>query len=171
MFWNALEDINRNEVGKLSTRALRNTLGNVLVDDLFWLSTSSAVRRRAKMTNDSRRANQKIRMCNALTSALTSSNAMPGFKDVVNEVYGTVSRIRSDIGTDALRLTTEMVNNGDVTNGLNVLTNFVTNIRLNPEMLNKAFNMFIKTLNLGGVINMSGGMAKSLMSITSKFNK
>ncbi|XP_026811885.1 uncharacterized protein LOC113552996 [Rhopalosiphum maidis] len=171
MFWNTWEDINRNDVGKLSTRALRNMLGSVLVDDLFWSSASSAVRRRAKVTNDSQRADHKIRMCNALTSTLTSPNAMQGFKEVVNEVYGTVSRIRSDVGTDALRLAIEIVNGGEVTNGLNMLTNIVTNIRLNPEMLNKGFNMFQRTLNLGGMLNMSGGMAKGLMSITSKFNK
>jgi hypothetical protein len=171
MFWDSWEDINRNDVGKLSTRALRNTLGSVLADDLFWSSAVSAVRRRAKVTNESQRADNKIRMCNAITSTITSPNAMQGFKEVVNELYGTVSRIRSDVGTDALRLATEMINNGEVTNGLNMLTDLVTNIRLNPELLNKGFNMFLKTLNLGGMLNMSGGMAKGLMSITSKFNK
>uniref|UniRef100_A0A2S2NTF8 Uncharacterized protein n=1 Tax=Schizaphis graminum TaxID=13262 RepID=A0A2S2NTF8_SCHGA len=170
MFWNMWEDINRNDVGKLSTRALRNTLGNVLVDDLFWSSASSAIRRRAKVTNNSQRADHKIRMCNALTSTLTSPNAMQGFKEVVNELYGTVSRIQSDIGTNALRQATKMVNDGEVTNDLNMLTNTVNNIRLDPLMLLKGFNMFQRTLNMGGMLNMSGGMAKGLMSITSKFN-
>lgn len=169
--WSTLEDINQDAVGKLTTRAIRNTLGNVLADDLFWSSATAAVRRRVKVTNDSERADKKIQTCNAITSIITSPNAMQGFRDVVNEVYGTVTRVHSDVGVEALKLATEMVNTGEVTNGLDAITKAVTEVNLYPEMLIKGFAVLHKTLNMGGAINMSGGMAKGLMSITSRFNK
>lgn len=169
--WSMLEDINRNSVGKLTIRAIRNAMGNVLADDLFWSSATAAVRRRVKITNDSERADKKIQTCNAITSIATSPNTMEGFKEVVNEVYDMVSRMHSNVGVEALELATEMVNNGRVTNGLDTITDVVTNINLNPDMLIKGFNMLNKPLNLNSAINMNGGMAKGLMAITSRFNK
>eukprot|EP00102_Acyrthosiphon_pisum_P006360 XP_001952288.2 PREDICTED: uncharacterized protein LOC100159087 [Acyrthosiphon pisum] len=172
MFWNAFEDINQaNEYGKLNTRAARNMLSNVLVNELFWSSVVRALRRRVKVTNDSNRADGHVRTCNALTNAVTSPNAMQGFQDVANEVYVTVSRMHSDVGTDALRLVTEMVNGGEVNRGLDTITNIVNKINLSPKMLIKGFDMLRKTLNLGGAMNMGGGLARGLMSFTSKLNK
>jgi len=172
MFWNSFEDINRaNEYGKLNCRAARNMLSNVLIDDQFWSSVIGALRRRVKVTNDSKRAANHIRKCNALTTVVTSPNAMQGFQDVANEVYGTVSRIRSDVGADALRLVTEMVNGGGVNRGLDMITSIVNKINFSPRMLIKGFAMLRKTLNLGGAMHMGGGLARGLMSFTSKFNK
>lgn len=172
MFWNTLEDINRaNMYGKLNARSARNTLSNVLSNEPFWLSVVGILKRKVKITNDSKRADSKIRVCNALTTAITSPNAMQGFQDVANEVYGTVSRFQSDVSTDALRLVTEMVNSGEVNRLLDTITNIITKIKLSPRMLVKGFAMFQKTLNLGGSINMGGGLAKGIMSLTSKFNK
>lgn len=172
MFWNAFEDINRaNLNGKLATRSARNTMNNVLSNELFWTSVVGALRRRVKVTNDSERTDKKIRTCNALTATITSPNAVQGFQDVANEVYGTVSRMQSEVGTDALRLVTEMVNGGEVTRGLDTITDIVNNLDLDPRMLVRGFAMLRKTLNLGGTINMGGGLAKGLMSLTSKFNK
>lgn len=169
--WSTWEEINRDATGKLTTRAIRNAIGNVLADDLFWSTATAAVKRRVKITNDSERADKKIQTCNAITSIMTSPNSMQGFKDVVNEVYGTVTNMHSDVGVEALKLATEMVNTGEVTNGLDMITDVVTNMNLSPNMLRMGFAMFHKTLNLGGVINMSGGLAKGLMSITSRFKK
>ncbi|XP_025200691.1 uncharacterized protein LOC112598442 [Melanaphis sacchari] len=170
-FWKSWENINQTKTGKLNTRAIRNALNDILVNDRFWWSVISAVRRRAKVTNDSQRAENKIRMCNAFTSTITSPNAVQGFQDIVNEVYGTVTSFRSDLATDALQIATDMVNTGEVTNSLDALSKIVHYVKLSPEMLKKMFAMFHKTLNMGGRINMGGGIAKSLMSITSKFNK
>jgi len=169
--WNTWEEINRDAIGKLTTRAIRNAIGNVLADDLFWSTATATVKRRGKITNDSERADKKIQTCNAITSIMTSPNSMQGFKDVVNEVYGTVTNMHSDVGVEALKLATEMVNTGEVTNGLDMITDVVKKINLSPDMLRMGFDMFHKTLNLGGVMNMSGGMAKGLMSITSRFKK
>ncbi|XP_060862843.1 uncharacterized protein LOC132939600 [Metopolophium dirhodum] len=172
MLWNTLEDINRaTEYGKLNARAARNTLSNVLSNDVFWSSVIGALRRRVKVTNDGKRAAAHIRTCNALTTAVTSPNAMQGFQDVANEVYGTVSRMQSDVGTDALRLLTEMVDGGEVNRGLDTITSIVKKINFNPRMLVKGFAMLRKTLNLGGLMHMNGGMARGLMSFTSKFSK
>ncbi|CAI6343900.1 unnamed protein product [Macrosiphum euphorbiae] len=172
MFWNAFENINRaNEYGKLNCRAARNMLSNVLINKLFWTSVIGALKRRVKVTNDSKRAVGHIRMCNALTTAITSPNAMQGFQDVANEVYGTVSRIQSDVGKDALRLVTEMVKGGEVNRGLDTITSIVNKINFNPRMLVKGFAMLRKTLNLGGAMQMGGGLTRGIMSLTSKFNK
>ncbi|XP_027851238.2 uncharacterized protein LOC114130459 [Aphis gossypii] len=169
--WSTWEDINRDAIGKLSTRAIRNAVGHMLADDLFWSTATAFVRRRGKITNDSERADKKIQTCNAITSIFTSPNAMEGFKDVVNDAYGTVTRLQSDVGVEALNVATEMVNNGEVTNILDTITDAVTNVNLRPEMLIKGFAMLHKTLNMGGKINMSDNMARGLMSITSRFNK
>jgi len=172
MFWNAFENINRaNEYGKLNCRAARNMLSKVLIDKLFWSSVVGALRRRVKVTNDSKRAVGHIRMCNALTTVITSPNAIQGFQDVANEVYGTVSRIQSDVGKDALRLVTEMVKDGEVNRGLGTITSIVNKINFNPRMLVKGFAMLRKTLNLGGAMQMGGGLTRGIMSLTSKFNK
>ncbi|KAL4132597.1 hypothetical protein QTP88_009721 [Uroleucon formosanum] len=172
MFWNTLEDINRaNMYGKLNVRSARNTLSNVLSNKPFWLSVAGILKRKVKITNDSKRADSNIRVCNALTTAITSPNAMQAFQDMANEVYGIVSRFQSDVSTEALRLVTEMVNSGEVNRLLDTITNIIIKIKLNPRMLVKGFAMFQKTLNLGGSINMGGGLAKGIMSLTSKFNK
>jgi len=172
MFWNTLEDINQaSEYGKLNMRAARNMLSNVLSNEMFWSSVVGALRRRVKMTNDGKRADKHIRICNALTTAVTNPNAMQGFQEVANEVYGTVSRIQSDVGADALELVTKMVNGGEVNSFLDTITSIVNKIDFNPSKLVKGFAMLRKTLNLGGAMNMSGGMARGIMSITSKFNK
>ncbi|XP_022163007.1 uncharacterized protein LOC111028600 [Myzus persicae] len=172
MFWNTFEDINReSEYGQLGVRSVRNTLSNVLSNGLFWSSFEGALKRRVKVTNDAQRADRKIRLCNNITGLVTDPNASQGFQEIANEVYTSVVRMQSEVGTDALRLVTEMVNGGEVTRGLDAISDIVSKIKLNPRMLVKGFAMLRKTLNLGGAMNMSGGLAKGLMSITSKFNK
>lgn len=169
MFWDTWEDINRTSVnGKLNTRAVRNSVGDVLANGEFWWSLVSAVKRRVKVTNDQRKADNRIQICNALTSAITSPMAVDGFEKLANEVYDTVTRTHSKVGTDGLRLVTEMVNGGEVTKGLDAITNIVNNVNLDPEMLVKGFESLRKTLNLGGSMDIGGGLAKSLMSISSK---
>ncbi|KAE9545599.1 hypothetical protein AGLY_001142 [Aphis glycines] len=169
--WSTWEEVNRDAIGKLSTRAIRNAIGDMLADDLFWSTATAFVKRRVKITNDIERADKKIQTCNMITSVLTSPNSMERFKDMVNEMYGTVTRVHSNVGVEALNLANEMVNTGEVTKVLDTITHIVNNIDLRPEMLIKGFAMLHKTLNMGGKVNMNNNMAKSLMFITSRFNK
>lgn len=171
MFWNTLEDINRASAnGKLATRAARNAVHDVLANGEFWDSLRQMLQRRAKATNDVIRADRRIRTSNALTAAVTSPMAVEGFQQVVNEVYNTVSGIRSDVGVDALRLMAQTVDDGSVSRGLGAVADVVDGVNLNPGALIRGFAMFRKALNLCGATNMTGDLSRSLMSFSSRIN-
>lgn len=170
MFWDTFENINQASVyGKLDIRAARNTMRNVLGYEEFWSLLAKMMRNRVYVTHFKKKADSKIQKCNMFTSAITSPIATQALENVANEFYATVSSMRPDVASNAMRLVTDMVNGGRVTRGLDAIADTVTRVNLCPEKLIKGFDHIHDMLKMGGTMKMNGGMAKGLMSVTSNF--
>ncbi|XP_015378361.1 PREDICTED: uncharacterized protein LOC107172580 [Diuraphis noxia] len=170
MFWDTIENINRaNENGKLEIRALRNTMNNVLRDDVFWSSLVRLMKKYASVTFDSKRADRKIQLYNTFTSIITNPTAVQGFEDITNELYNTVSSIRMDVDSNAVQKVTNMVNSGSMIRDLDAITGIVNKIDWCPKHLIKDFDFIHMTLNMLGSMKMNNNMSKGLISFSSNF--
>lgn len=172
MAWKTAEDVNRtNESGKLTVRSVRNAIGDFLESEVFWSTMVAAIKRRAKLANNKERADQMINACNALTSVLTGPLAARGLEKLAADVYDAAVTADPSTCTSALSLATEMVNGGQVTDGLKATNNIVNNVDISPGMVTNVFSKIIKVLNHGGAVVMSQGVSNGLFTVYSRMNR
>lgn len=171
MYWSASEEINKtNESGKLGTRAARNTTKNILASKEFWSMLETLVSKRTKATTDKVRADARVKVCNALTEALTSPMMTDEFGQLAVSVYDAVVQLQSKELEQSLQVVYDIVNEKQIMEFIDMVEQLITRVNLNPAKVTKCFGKFKDALNIGGMANMSDGMNRKIMRMGSTLN-
>lgn len=167
MFWSTWEEINKNELGKMSIRSVRNTMQNILTNNEFWSIMNKWISKQSKLTHNKIRADAKVKFCNTLTEALIDPVMSNQFRPLAESVYEAVVQINSDELEQGLQMAVDIVTGDEILEFMKMVESLILRIDLDPKVLTRYFNKFKSTLNYAKRANMSDGMNNRLMKVAS----
>lgn len=171
ILWSTLEEGNRaNETGKKTARGVRNAIATLLNSPDAWELLEWLIRKEARTTYDSLRADARISTCNAVAESLINPMVTNEFVKLISDVYDAAVQMDTTVAEEALQVATDLASGGFVTEGLDKAQGIVEGVDLDPLVVSKAFAMLKKSINMGGSFHMGDKMTNSLVSLTSKFN-
>lgn len=169
--WSTLEDGNKaNETGKKTVRGVKNAVMTLLNSPDAWELIEWLLRKKARNTYDSLRANACISTCNAVTESLINPATTREFVRLASDVYDTAVQMNTEMAEEALQATTDLVNGGFIGERLDKAQEIVVGVDLDPAMVSKAFAMFKKSINKGGTY-MDDKAVNNLVSLTSRLKR
>lgn len=166
------ERVNRaNKFGKLDVRAARNAISGVLTNPAFWTVAAAVTGQLGKWTNDERKAELRVRMCDMATDALTRPTATGDYERVAEKVYQTVASLDVTPYMELARDAIDAVEHDEMVVALEDARRMVDAIDLDPAMVTKMFGFVNRFMGKTGLVTMNSGVTNGITKLGMILNR
>lgn len=160
-----------NESGKLAVRATRNAMSGMLTSPSFWTAAAAVTGKLGKWTNDERKAELRVRMCDAVTDALTRPAATDDYEQVAEQVYQAVASVDIWPWLELAQDAVDAVEYDEVVRALDEARRTVDAVNLNPAMVTKGFNLVNRFMSGSGLVTMNNGVINGISRLSMTLNR
>lgn len=167
--WDKFEELNRSGPdSRMVVRGARNMISNFLTDELFWETVRDVVKRHSKFTNNKKKGDVKVRVCNMAKTAIMTPGASDGLKKLAVDAYGAATAAKTDDAVRALQSLVEIVESGRVNTFLETANGLMENVVLNPKTVKELFFELRKLMDSGSKMKLNETSANRLISLSNK---
>lgn len=165
--WDKFEELNRSGPdGQLTVRGLRNLIRNLFTNGLFWETARDVVKRYSKFTNNKKKADVKVHVCNTAKKIIMMPGASDGLKKLAVDAYGAAAAVQTDEAVEALQSLAGVVEGGRVNSFLETANSLIDYVILNPDTVKELFAELRKLTDSGSKMKLNEASANRLINLS-----